>query len=107
MAKYKPYSCAQGQFIPDMFASQILPNTVESTLSQLVDNRIDPLIFCTCFRNDETGTPALAPHLLLNIIILPITEATPVAKLPDVAMVKIMRRKMFLLWRCQPTVAFI
>jgi hypothetical protein len=32
MARCKPYSCAQGKFIPIHFAKQILPGTFEFTL---------------------------------------------------------------------------
>jgi hypothetical protein len=38
MARYKPYSYAQGKFIPIHFANQILPGTFEYTLNHLVDH---------------------------------------------------------------------
>ena len=69
MAKYKPYSYAQGQLIPVMFSKQILPGTFEFTLSQLIDNEIDLSIFDTRFKNDETGSPAYDPRILLKIIL--------------------------------------
>ena len=38
MAKYKPYSYAQGQLIPVMFSRQIQPGTFEFTLNHLIDH---------------------------------------------------------------------
>ena len=69
MAKYKPYSYAQGRLIPVMFSKQILPGTFEFTLSQLIDNEIDLSIFDARFKNDETGSPAYDPRILLKIIL--------------------------------------
>lgn len=40
MAKYKPYSYAQGQFIPVFFDKQIQPGTFEFTLNYLIDNEL-------------------------------------------------------------------
>ncbi len=69
MAKYKPYSYAQGQFIPVFFEKQIQKGTFEYTLSYLVDNELDLSIFDQRFRNDETGAPAYDPRILLKIIL--------------------------------------
>lgn len=69
MAKYKPYSYAQGQFIPVFFDKQIQKGTFEYTLSYLVDNELDLSIFDQRFRNDETGAPAYDPRILLKIIL--------------------------------------
>jgi hypothetical protein len=41
MAKYKPYSYGQGQFIPIFFSKQILPGTFEVALNQLIDNKLN------------------------------------------------------------------
>ena len=69
MAKYKPYSYAQGQFIPVYFKKQIQKGTFEYTLNYLVDNELDLSIFDQRFRNDETGAPAYDPRILLKIIL--------------------------------------
>jgi transposase len=69
VAKYKPYSYAQGVFIPVHFKDQILPGTFEHTLSHLVDNELDLAIFDSRYRNDETGAPAYDPKILLKIIL--------------------------------------
>lgn len=69
MAKYKPYSYAQGQLIPVMFFKQIQPGTFEFTLSHLIDNELDLSCFDSRFINDETGAPAFDPRILLKIIL--------------------------------------
>ncbi len=69
MAKYKPYSYAQGQFIPVFFNKQIQKGTFEYTLNYLVDNELDLSIFDAKFKNDETGAPAYDPRILLKIIL--------------------------------------
>ena len=69
MAKYKPYSYAQGQFIPVHFNKQIQKGTFEYTLNYLIDNELDLTIFDQRFRNDATGAPAYDPRILLKIIL--------------------------------------
>jgi hypothetical protein len=70
VAKYKPYSYAQGQFIPVFFNKQIQKGTFEYSLSYLIDNELDLSIFDGRFCNDETGAPAYDPRILLKIILL-------------------------------------
>jgi transposase len=69
MARYKPYSYAQGKFIPVHFASQILPGTFEFTLNHLIDHELDLSLFDQRFRNDETGATAYDPRILLKIVL--------------------------------------
>ena len=69
MPRYKPYSYAQGKFIPVMFSKQILPGTFEYTLSYLIDHELDLSIFDDRFKNDETGAPAYDPRILLKIVL--------------------------------------
>ncbi len=69
MAKYKPYSYAQGQFIPVFFNKQIHKGTFEYTLNYLVDNELDLTLFDQRFHNDETGAPAYDPRILLKVIL--------------------------------------
>jgi transposase len=69
MAKYKPYSYAQGQFIPVFFDKQIQQGTFEYTLNYLIDSELDLSIFDGRFRNDETGAPAYDPRILLKVIL--------------------------------------
>ena len=69
MARYKPYSYAQGKFIAIHFANQILPGTFEYTLNHLIDHELDLSVFDTRFRNDETGATAYDPRILLKIVL--------------------------------------
>ena len=69
MARYKPYSYAQGKFIPVHFESQILPGTFEFALNHVIDNTLDLSIFDNRYKNDETGSPAYDPRILLKIIL--------------------------------------
>ena len=55
MARYKPYSYAQGKFVPIHFANQILPGTFEYTLNYLVDHELDLSIFNDRYNNDDSG----------------------------------------------------
>ena len=84
MAKYKPYSYAQGQFIPVIFSKQILPGTFEFALNQLIDEKLNLSIFDSRFRNDEVGAPAYDPRILLKIILFAysrgITSSREIAK---------------------------
>ncbi len=69
MARYKPYSHAQGKFISIYFEDQILPGTFEHTLSHLIDRELDLSLFDQRYQNDETGAPAYDPRILLKVIL--------------------------------------
>jgi transposase len=69
VARYKPYSYAQGKFIPVHFEKQILPGTFEYSLNHLVDHELDLSIFDERYRNEETGATAYDPKILLKIIL--------------------------------------
>ena len=69
MARYKPYSYAQGKFIPVHFEKQIIPGTFEYSLSHLIDHELDLSIFDERYRNAETGASAYDPRILLKIIL--------------------------------------
>lgn len=69
MAKYKPYSYAQGQLIPIHFSKQIQPGTFEYTLNHLIDNEVDLSFLDERFQNDATGAPAFDPRILLKIVL--------------------------------------
>jgi len=58
MARYKPYSYAQGKFIPVHFAKQILPDTFEYSLNHIIDHELDLSLFNVRFGNDQTGATA-------------------------------------------------
>ena len=69
MARYKPYSYAQGKFIPVHFEKQILPGTFEHSLNHLIDHELDLSIFDERYCNEETGATAYDPKILLKIIL--------------------------------------
>jgi transposase len=69
VARYKPYSYAQGKFIPVHFEKQIIPGTFEYSLNHLVDHELDLSIFDERYRNEETGATAYDPRILLKIIL--------------------------------------
>jgi transposase len=69
MARYKPYSYAQGKFVPIHFAKQILPGTFEYSLNHLIDHELDLSLFDARFRNDENGATAYDPRILLKIVL--------------------------------------
>lgn len=69
MARYKPYSYAQGKFIPIHFEKQILPGTFEFTLNHLIDNELNISIFDARYKNDDTGASAYDPRILLKIVL--------------------------------------
>lgn len=69
MPRYKPYSYAQGKFIPVHFAKQILPGTFEYSLNHLIDHELDLSVFDERFRNDATGASAYDPRILLKIVL--------------------------------------
>ncbi len=67
MARYKPYSYAQGKFLPIHFAKQILPGTFEYSLNHLIDHELDLSRFDERFKNDVTGATAYDLRTLLKI----------------------------------------
>jgi transposase len=69
VARYKSYSYAQGKFIPVHFEKQIIPGTFEYSLNYLIDHQLDLSIFDERYRNEETGSPAYDPRILLKIIL--------------------------------------
>ncbi len=69
MARYKPYSYAQGKFIPVYFEKQILPGTFEYSLNHLIDHELDLTIFDERYKNEETGATAYDPRILLKVIL--------------------------------------
>jgi transposase len=69
VARYKPYSYAQGKLIPIYFERQILPGTFEYTLNHLIDHEFDLSVFDGRYKNEETGSPAYDPRILLKIVL--------------------------------------
>lgn len=59
----------QAKLIPLSFQQQILSRTVEYTLNYLIDHEFDFSVLAASYHDDETGTPAYDPAILLKIIL--------------------------------------
>ncbi|MEO5887322.1 MAG: transposase [Anaerolineales bacterium] len=70
MAKYKPCNEAQMVMLPISLQDQLVPDTLEHTISQLVEKHIDLSVFDGRYNNDETGATAIHPKILLKVILL-------------------------------------
>jgi transposase len=70
MAKYKPLNENQLVMLPISLQDQIVPGTLEHTISRVVDEHIAPTVFDARYNNDETGATAIHPKILLKVILL-------------------------------------
>ncbi len=70
MAKFKPLNEDQLVMLPISLQDQLVPGTLEHTISQLVDKHIDLSVFNERYNNDETGATAIHPKILLKVILL-------------------------------------
>jgi transposase len=70
MAKFKPCNENQLVMLPISLQDQLVPGTLEHTLSQLVDKHIDLSVFDARYNNDETGATAIHPKILVKVILL-------------------------------------
>jgi transposase len=70
MAKFKPCNEDQLIMLPISLQDQLVPGTLEHTLSQLVEKHIELSVFDARYNNDETGATALHPKILLKVILL-------------------------------------
>jgi transposase len=70
MAKYKPLNEKQLIMLPISLQDQIVPGTLEHTISELVDNHLDLSVFDARYNNDEVGAAAIHPKILLKVILL-------------------------------------
>ena len=70
MAKFKPCNEEQMVMLPISLQDQLVPGTLEHTISQVVDDHIDLTIFDVRYNNDDTGASAIHPKILLKVILL-------------------------------------
>jgi transposase len=70
MAKFKPCNEDQLVMLPISLQDQLIPGTLEHTISELVDKHIDLSVFNARYNNDETGATAIHPKILLKVILL-------------------------------------
>jgi len=69
MARYKETEKDQGIMIPIYLDEQLVSETFEHMLSELIDSQMDLRIFDGKYNNDLTGATAIEPRILLKIII--------------------------------------
>jgi len=70
MAKFKPCNEDQMVMLPISLQDQLVPGTLEHTISQVVDDHIDLTVFDARYNNDDTGASAIHPKILLKVILL-------------------------------------
>jgi transposase len=70
MAKFKPLNENQLVMLPISLQDQLVPGTLEHTISELVDKHIDLSVFDGRYNNDDTGASAIHPKILLKVILL-------------------------------------
>jgi transposase len=61
---------ASAGVLPISLQDQIVPGTLEHTISQVVDKHMDLSVFDARYNNDETGAAAIHPRILLKVILL-------------------------------------
>jgi transposase len=70
MAKYKKYNYSQMVMVPVSLQDQLMPGTLEHTIHEIVEKKVDLSIFDDNYNNDETGSPAYGPKILLKVVLL-------------------------------------
>ena len=70
MAKFKPLNENQLVMLPISLQNQLVPGTLEHTISELVDKHLNLSVFDARYNNDETGATAIHPKILLKVILL-------------------------------------
>jgi transposase len=69
MARYKPYDYDQLIMVPVSLEDQLMPGTLEYAIHHVVEERLDLSIFDERYSNDETGRKAIAPEVLIKIVL--------------------------------------
>ncbi len=69
MAKYKTSKINQSVFLQVSLPDQIIEGTIEFAINMLVDTRMDLTGFDNRYKNDQTGSPAYDPRVLLKIVL--------------------------------------
>lgn len=69
MARYKRYDYNQRMMVPVSLEEQLMPGTLEYAINHVVEKRLDLTIFDQRYRNDETGRKAIAPKILIKILL--------------------------------------
>jgi len=69
MARYKYYDYDQLRMVPVSLEDQLIPGTLEYAIHHVVEERLDLSMFDDRYCNDETGRKAIAPKLLIKIVL--------------------------------------
>jgi len=69
MARYKQYDYNQLIMVPVSLEDQLIPGTLEYAIHRVVEERLDLSIFDDRYCNDETGRRAIAPKVLIKIVL--------------------------------------
>lgn len=69
MARYKHYDYDQLMMVPVSLEDQLLPGTLEYAIHHVVEERLDLSIFDERYSNDETGRKAIAPKVLIKVVL--------------------------------------
>ena len=69
MARYKHYDYDQLMMVPVSLEEQLIPGTLEYAIHRVVEERLDLSFFDDRYRNDETGRKAIAPKVLIKVVL--------------------------------------
>jgi len=69
MARYRPYDYDQLMMVPISLEDQLMPGTLEYAIHHVVEERLDLSMFDGRYRNDETGREAIAPKVLIKVVL--------------------------------------
>ena len=70
MAKFRPCNENQLVMLPISLQDQLVEGTLEHTINELVEKRLDLSVFDARYNNDVIGAPAIHPKILLKVILL-------------------------------------
>ena len=69
MARYKSYDYNQLMMVPVSLEDQLMPGTLEYAIHYVVEERLDLSMFDERYCNDETGRKAIAPKVMIKIVL--------------------------------------
>lgn len=69
MAKFKPCNYDQMVMLPICLEKQLVPGSLEHTINELVEKKIELSVFDARYSNDDTGASAIHPKVLLKVIL--------------------------------------
>jgi len=69
MARFKPYNYDQKVLLPVSLDEQLVEGTLEWAIHQIVENYLDLSVFKKKYNNDETGSRAYDPKVLLKVVL--------------------------------------